>query len=265
MHPDELRCSHDIEMLAMLDLCASIETRYDGGRLHCERRGGALMLACPADSGILFNRTIGLNGADAIDEIVNAYRSLGVARAFISMDDDGSETLAQELRARGLTEARPWRKFVRDNAPPPAARCALTVRAIGPEHGEDFARIVCAAFGLAPALAPLLVRLPGRDRWSVFMSFDGATPAGAGALYVRDGIGWLGFGATDPAFRCRGSQAAVMAARINRARELGATVLTTETGEAVPGDPQHSWKNIERAGFRPAQRVRNFALIGQPR
>lgn len=40
-----------------------------------------------------------------------------------------------------------------------------------------------------------------------------------------------------------------MAQRIADAHDLGCRVLATATGEAVPGDPQHSYRNILRAGF----------------
>lgn len=39
------------------------------------------------------------------------------------------------------------------------------------------------------------------------------------------------------------------ARRIADAEEAGCEVLFTETGEALPGTPQHSFHNIQRAGF----------------
>jgi GNAT superfamily N-acetyltransferase len=82
------------------------------------------------------------------------------------------------------------------------------------------------------------------------MCFDGDTPAGIGALYERDGIATVEFGATAPAFRGRGSQGALLARRLERALDLGCREIFTTTGVAVPGDPQHSYKNILRMGFR---------------
>jgi hypothetical protein len=35
-------------------------------------------------------------------------------------------------------------------------------------------------------------------------------------------------------------------------------VVITETGEAVPGDAQHSYKNILKAGFRELYSRKNF-------
>jgi hypothetical protein len=44
----------------------------------------------------------------------------------------------------------------------------------------------------------------------------------------------------------------LLAARIDAARAAGAISLATETGERVPGEPDQSYRNIVRAGFREA-------------
>ena len=108
-------------------------------------------------------------------------------------------------------------------------------------------------------VGPLLAGLGGDERWDLFVSYDGDEPAGAGALMVDDGVGWIEWGATSPAFRCRGSQGAIMAARLRKAQQLGCSHVFTETGEAVPGDPQHSYGNIQKAGFVESKLRQNFA------
>ena len=59
--------------------------------------------------------------------------------------------------------------------------------------------------------------------------------------------------------RRRGSQGAVMTARIRLALELGCRALFTETGESVGGDPQHSYRNIARYGFAESVLRENWA------
>jgi hypothetical protein len=39
--------------------------------------------------------------------------------------------------------------------------------------------------------------------------------------------------------------------RVESALELGCHTLFRETGEVVAGNPQHSYKNLVRAGFKP--------------
>jgi hypothetical protein len=43
-----------------------------------------------------------------------------------------------------------------------------------------------------------------------------------------------------------------LAARIDRARELGLRLLATESGAPLDGEPGPSYRNILRAGFEPA-------------
>ena len=69
----------------------------------------------------------------------------------------------------------------------------------------------------------------------------------------------IDLGATAPKFRGRGSQGAVLARRIECALDLGCQEMVTCTGIAVPGDPQHSYSNIKRAGFRETYIRDNYA------
>jgi GNAT superfamily N-acetyltransferase len=74
-------------------------------------------------------------------------------------------------------------------------------------------------------------------------------------------VGWLDWGATAPAFRRRGSQSALLRRRILDALDMGCRLILTETGEEVEGDPQHSYKNILRMGFREAYVRENYAPL----
>ena len=126
----------------------------------------------------------------------------------------------------------------------------LRIERIGPERAEHFGRVVCPAFGMTEAAIPFAAGLASDERWHLFVSYEGDEPAGAGALMIDRGVGWLEWGATRPEFRRRGSQGAVMSARIQAALDAGCEHMFTETGEAVEGDPQHSYRNIQRYGFR---------------
>ena len=100
-----------------------------------------------------------------------------------------------------------------------------------------------------------VVRLPS---WTVFMAFCDGEPAGVGALFRLGDCGWCNFGATSPRFRGRGIQQALLRARIDWGLQQGVRGFSTCTGVAVPGDPQHSWNNILRVGFRPTHIVENY-------
>ena len=94
------------------------------------------------------------------------------------------------------------------------------------------------------------------------MSFDRDIPAGTGAMYMRDGMAYLDFGATHPDFRRRGAQTGVLNTRIRDAFAAGCTMIVTMTGEAVPGDEQHSYKNIIKAGFKESYLRENWIPAG---
>jgi GNAT superfamily N-acetyltransferase len=217
------------------------------------------------DSAVVVNRSIGLGvGTSAtpetVREIVGAYAEAGVRRYFVHRHPRSTPPALRDwLRAAGLERARGWQKFERGPEPVAPTHSDLGIRRVGREHGEDFARIVCAAFDLGDAAIPWLAAIPARPDWHVFMSFDGGVPAGTGTIFVRDGLAWFDFGATSPAFRRRGSQAALLAHRVSHALELGCRRMYTCTGEAVPGDLQHSYRNILKAGFRETVLRENYA------
>jgi len=215
------------------------------------------------ESAIVINRTLGIGPAvtpQMIQDVVGAYRDRGVRRYFVQVDRRRTPNqIARWLLSTGLEKARGWQKFRRGRDAIELAETELKVQEIGAEYGLEFAQIVCNAFDLGIQAEPWLAELPGRQNWHIFMSFEGDQPVGTGALFMQDGIGWTDWGATAPEFRKRGSQRSLLAIRIERALELGCASIFTCTGEDVPGDPQHSYSNIMRAGFEEHYLRENYA------
>lgn len=60
--------------------------------------------------------------------------------------------------------------------------------------------------------------------------------------------------------RGQGVQLSLLAARVRLALAGGARAIHTCTGEAVPGEPQHSYANILRCGFSEGDLRANWAL-----
>ena len=249
-----------IETAALADLHAAAgETLARDLGLRLEKVGTAWVSiagALPA-SAIVINRAVGL-GVDAaesretVERIVELYREAGVERYFVHLHPNARPAdLRSWLEASGLVKARAWEKSVRERQSPPDVRTDLRVRKARPEDAKAFGRIIADAFDLGGSAAPWIGKLIGRPGWHVYMSFDGDTPAGTGTMFVRDGIAWLDWGATAPPFRRRGGQAAVLRRRILDALDLECRSMVTATGEEVEGDPQHSYNNIIRMGFRP--------------
>lgn len=232
---------------------------------QCVDKGGALVSVAGNAPSILLNRTLGLGigepaTARMVREIRRLYADEGVSRYFLSVSP-----YAEPLALRGwlaeerLELQRRWMKFWRDNRPAPGAATAYRVGRIEGRHASSFGRIVAAAFDLGEDAEGIFRSLWNRPRWHLCGAFADDTLVGAGAVFVQGELAYVGYGATDPAHRGRGAQSALLAARIDAARELGCKVMITETGEAVPGDPQHSYHNIVRSGFTEGYLRDNYA------
>ena len=169
------------------------------------------------------------------------------------------------LKAHGLEPTGSWTKFVRATSEPPAAACDLRIEAVGPERAEVFGATAQAGYGVPPSFRPWLAAIPGRPGWTTYIAYDGDAPAAAAALYIKDGLAWLGVGSCLAEFRRRGAQSALLARRLGDAARAGCAFASTETGTPSPGDAANhpSFRNIGRAGFRPIYERVNWRTAGQ--
>jgi GNAT superfamily N-acetyltransferase len=167
--------------------------------------------------------------------------------------------LREWATARGFPESRRWPKLWRSletvPEPPPTD---LRIEAIGPDQADAFADIVLTAFEFDAALRPMLPPLVGRPGWHQYLGFDGDLPVAAGAMYLRDDIAWLGYGATLESHRGRGGQSAIFHRRIADARDHGCRLAITETGPDTPEEPNPSFHNMLRIGFQLGYHRPNF-------
>ena len=212
----------------------------------------------------IFNRVVGL-GIDRpateadVDALVSFYLSAGRPEFAVSLSPEARPgDLAAWLEARGLARSANWAKVWRGVDHPPDARSDLRVERIDGRLRDAFARVNGAAFGTPAALAPWFAAAVGRPRWHHYLGFDGDVPVTAAALFVMDEVGWLGFGATLPSHQRRGGQGAMFARRIRDAADLGCRLLVTETAEDTAAQPNPSYHNMVRAGFRLAYLRPNY-------
>jgi hypothetical protein len=234
-----------------------------GHGAHTADVGGAALLALPDIRSTMLNRVAGLGlaepaGEQHLDEIAAFFESFGVEYAISVAPQAQPAELTGFLAERGFASGYAWTKFTRAADEAAASITDLRVELVGPERGEDFALVVLEAYDLPSSAASLLAGATELEGYDCFVAYADDEPAAAGALVVLGETAWLGFGSTRPAFRRRGGQRALFSARARRAVELGATTLVTETGELLPGRPANSYRNIVRAGFRPAYVRPNF-------
>jgi hypothetical protein len=187
------------------------------------------------------NRIVGLSSLGELEELEPVF---GEARIVVSLDPEAG--LDGALAERGYKAGYPWHKFVRGLGPL-EARTELSIE--DARSPLDFGRTVAGGFGLPEPVAAWFARLVGRPAWHCFVGYDGDDAVSAGALFADGETGWFGLGATLPTARGRGGQGGLFMARVARARELGLSLLVTETGAPRDGQPGPSYRNMLRAGF----------------
>ena len=179
-----------------------------------------------------------LDGLDSLLDSVEAfYTSHGLPSRLALYSHFGDwETLA----ARGYSllrllhvSARPLTELP-DPQPMPA-----TVR---PSPPAEFLRVASAAFG--PGSEVIMERTAQRPQTLFFAAELGGQPVAAGAMSVFGSLALLFSTSTLPAFRGRGAQTALLAARLHAAHGAGATLAAVMT---TPGSA--SERNVQRAGF----------------
>jgi GNAT superfamily N-acetyltransferase len=230
--------------------------------------GDAQCYVSSTEANILVNRVLGLGSSgqptnDQLTRIREYYSSAGVSRFFLHvLPDRFGPEYATLLREAGYERYRGWMKFDRGAGDVGPVTTDLSIRRVGQEHAAAFAEIVGNAFDFGVGFQPVIAAVVKDPNWHVYMSFDGDTPAGTGALYMRENMAYLDFGATHPDFRRRGAQTGVLNTRIRAALDAGCTTIVTMTGEAVPGDEQHSYRNIQKAGFDESYLRENWIPAG---
>jgi hypothetical protein len=247
-----------IEREACRDIVASAPAAWAAGAgLRHERIGSADLLLLAAVPIGHFNRLVGL-GVEApaseamLDTALARFAAAGIEEFFVHLSPGARPAaLPSWLAARGLVpHRRAWAKLWRDDSPPPTMPTTLRIDEVGPERAGDFALAACEGLGLPPALRPWRAALVGRPGWRTYVAYDGSVPAASGALYCRDGLAWLGVGATIPAWRRQGAQGALIARRIADALAAGCRDIVADTSEPVPGEPGPAYANMLRNGFR---------------
>jgi GNAT superfamily N-acetyltransferase len=267
MDRKQIARAEQIELDAMRDMFEAPPTEVAGALgLTLGWVGGAWALGAAGIPDVVFNRVLGLGvfapaAREDLARIAEGYRAAGIDRHLVHLAPQAQPgELPAWLEAAGYTRfRRAWAKFARkaewlDTAGPPT----LAAVEIGPERAAEFARLIVQGFALPDPAASLLAALPGRTAWLCYLVTDAGTPIAAAAMFARGREAWLGLAATDPAARGRGAQSLLLTRRIADAARLGASEVFVETGEAVEGEPQTSYRNIVKAGFRKLYSRPNF-------
>jgi GNAT superfamily N-acetyltransferase len=180
---------------------------------------------------------------DGLDRLIELFAAAGVKRFFVWLSPGPDmDAVRGWLKARGLTRVR-WTGYptlCRSGHSPVQFKTDFEIREV------SAAEIEAARGQLGDTLWPEFARSEGKDGFFHYMAFDGARAVAIATLCVFEDLGYLMAAATAESHRQRGAQQALIAARIERAEQLGASILVSETLTML----EHSLRNLQRAGFR---------------
>jgi GNAT superfamily N-acetyltransferase len=232
--------------------------------LQVAQHGGGLITSAARSDALALNR-VGSLGVDRpadpadVEEIIQLFAAAQVSRFFVQLSPAARQPdLREQLEAKGLRHYNNWMKLFRDTSPPPTARTDLEIRPVGGEHARQFGELVIRNFNWPESFEEWVAGLVARDGWRLYLAFDGARAVASGALFADGSRAWLDFATTDPEYRGRGAQSALLARRINDAAELGCDLLVVETAEDRPEKPAPSFRNQLRFGFEVAYARPNY-------
>jgi GNAT superfamily N-acetyltransferase len=254
---DEIVELEQIEMDARTDMFSAAPddfSRHFG--LSAKRMNDFMLIAIKKSPRNAHNRSLGMGLARSVDkatleEALGWLRDhCGPAWAIPLTPTAQLSDLPNWLSEKGLTPKPGMARFRRlATEPALAVDCRYEVRLATAEHATDFGLTLKEGFEMDEGFDTWLAALCGRPYWRTYVAYDGSTPAGAGAMFIKDGRAWIGLGTTLPAYRGRGVQRAVLARRVSDAAALGAKIVTVETFHASGQPPNDSTRNVIRAGF----------------
>jgi len=234
------------------------------------RFSGGVVLSMAHDPVNYWSKALGFGFESPIDahlvqRIVDTFLAAGVTSAIIPLAPHVLPPDWMIIAARhGLTAESTWVKLAGEPLPAPIFELAsvsptggnsdddLRIDRVEPADIAEWANVIVSGFGMPPAqLSSLLVAAANSAETYPFAAWDGNLMVAGASLVVQGDVGHLAGAATLASARGRGAQSALIAARVQTARELGVRRLYAETGmPANPGE-NSSLNNMTRAGLRP--------------
>ncbi|HMN27755.1 MAG TPA: GNAT family N-acetyltransferase [Caldilineaceae bacterium] len=225
--------------------------------------GGATAFCIEKLPSPVFNRVIGLGlrqpATEAmIDALIAFYEraqtSFGISVSVAARPAQ----LPAWLLARGFQCGDNWAKMIRNADPPTQIDATLRIERINESKAALYATFIRTGFQLPAWYGSLCERLIEQPNVYAYLAFMEDVPVGTGTLLVSDRVGTLYNGVTQPAYRRRGVQQALMVRRIQDGIGLGCRWFTTETIEDTPEKPNPSYHNMVRSGFQLAYLRPNY-------
>src|ERR1700738_3025304 len=176
---------------------------------------------------------------------VYLFGAEGVKRFFVWLSPGPNmDVVRRWLKGSGLCRIRRtgYPTLCRSHASPLSFKTDLEIREVSVDEIEQ------ARDYLGDTLWPEYARSAGSDGFFHYMAYDDGRPVAIAALCIFEGLGYLMAAATAETHRKRGAQQALIAKRVERAEQIGCSVMVSETLYML----EHSYRNLQRAGFQEA-------------
>ncbi|MEV6286277.1 GNAT family N-acetyltransferase [Kribbella sp. NPDC051770] len=224
-------------------------------KLASRRIAGGVVLAMPDDVTNYWSKALGFGFESPVtlglvEEIVDFYRSQGVRLATLQLAPSVLPRDWEAIREKtGFAAGGTWLKLARLAGLVESADTDLRVAAIAPEQAEEWATTLVRGFGMPTSLVPMVAPVAGRPGFTAYAAWDGDEMVGASSLSIHNQVASFAGAAVLPAYRGRGAQSAMLAARARQAAADGAKWLSAETGKPADGEHNSSLSNMLRTGF----------------
>jgi GNAT superfamily N-acetyltransferase len=221
--------------------CAEAVAAVPGNPLDAVvgRSGAVPLVALRAVDRVDLNRVIALGVDSAVrepelDAVCSFYEHNDQTNFRIEVTPVGRPAaLTEWILARGLSsDGMGTFKLWRPAGSPPGTAPPVTVRRLTRSDAATLASLSVAAWGAwnTPiSLAPWFGASVGHGGFRHYGVFDGERLVATGALFVGDGLGWLGFDATHPRYQGRGLRQAISSARMADAAAEGCSSVHAES------------------------------------
>src|SRR5450756_1896699 len=180
--------------------------------------------------------------SDSVRRLIDLFATAGVKRFFVWLSPGPDMDLMRRwLEEGGLSRIRRtgYPTLACQNRSPVQFRTDLEIREVRAEE------IANAREQLGETMWPEYVRSAGEADFFHYMAFDDNRPVAIATLCMFEDLGYLMAAATAETHRRRGAQQALIATRIERAEQVGCSMLVSETLYML----EHSYRNLQRAGF----------------
>ena len=199
-----------------------------------------------------FNRVAGLRAGHEhhVEPLVRWFREQGVAGRFELVPGESDAALACTLARLGYFQSDYHVAAIGDPKPPAEPPETVSVEPVTTaQQMETYLDAHVAGWGVPPEhqdgfkanVRPWL----GEPGWSLYLCRIDGRPAAAATLYMRDRVGYFASAATDPEFRGRGLQMALLCRRWRDAAAAGVDFVCSGASFLSA-----SHRNMERLGMR---------------